>query len=78
PRWLVLNKSDLLPPGEAEKKAKAIVRSLRFKGPWFLISGATGTGTKDLTEAVMRFLEERAAAEAAAGGASGGAAEDAD
>jgi len=74
PRWLVLNKSDLLPAGEAEKKAKAIVRSLRFKGPWFLISGATGTGTKDLTEAVMRFLEERAAAEAA----SGGAAEDAD
>ena len=78
PRWLVLNKSDLLPPGEAEKKAKAIVRSLRFKGPWFLISGATGTGTKDLTEAVMRFLEERAAAEAAAGGTPAGATEDAD
>ena len=78
PRWLVLNKSDLLPPGEAEKRAKAIVRSLRFKGPWFLISGATGAGTKDLTESVMRFLEERAAAEAAAGGASGGAADDAD
>ena len=61
PRWLVLNKSDLLPPGEAEKKAKAIVRALRFKGPWFLISGATGTGTRELTEAVMRFLEEQAA-----------------
>jgi GTP-binding protein len=60
PRWLVLNKSDLLPPGEAEKKAKAIVRALRFKGPWFLISGATGTGTRELTEAVMRFLETQA------------------
>jgi GTP-binding protein len=54
------------------------VRSLRFKGPWFLISGATGTGTKDLTEAVMRFLEERAAAEAAAGGTPAGATDDAD
>ena len=60
PRWLVINKSDLLPPDEAEKKAKAIVRSLRHKGPWFLISGATSTGTRDLTEAVMRFLEESA------------------
>jgi GTP-binding protein len=60
PRWLVINKSDLLPPDEAEKKAKAIVRSLRHKGSWFLISGATNTGTRDLTEAVMRFLEESA------------------
>ena len=61
PRWLVINKADLLPPDEAEKKAKAIVRSLRHKGPWFLISGVTGAGTRELTEAVMRFLEERAA-----------------
>ena len=60
PRWLVINKSDLLPPDEAEKRAKAIVRSLRHKGPWFLISGATNTGTRELTEAVMRFLEESA------------------
>src|SRR5579871_1029329 len=42
PRWLVLNKRDLLPDEEAEKKARAIVRSLRFRGPHFLISGATG------------------------------------
>lgn len=61
PRWLVINKCDLLPPAEAEKKAKAIVRALRFKGPWFLISAATGQGTRELTEAVMRFLEEQAA-----------------
>ena len=60
PRWLLINKSDLLPPDEAEKKAKAIVRSLRHKGPWFLISGVSNTGTRDLTEAVRRFLEESA------------------
>ncbi len=60
PRWLVLNKSDLLPQGEAEKRAKAIVRSLRFRGPHFLISGATGRGTKELAEAVMSFLEDQA------------------
>jgi GTP-binding protein len=67
PRWLVINKSDLLPPGEAEKKAKAIVRALRYRGPWFLVSAATGAGTRDLTEAVMRFLEEKAAEGSEAG-----------
>src|SRR5579862_407315 len=59
PRWLVLNKRDLLPDEEAEKKARAIVRALRFRGPHFLISGATGRGTKELAEAVMSFLEEQ-------------------
>ena len=59
PRWLVLNKRDLLPDDEAEKLAKDIVRRLRYKGPHFLISAATGRGTRELTEAVMRFLEER-------------------
>jgi GTP-binding protein len=59
PRWLVINKRDLLPEEEAEKKARAIVRSLRYRGPYFLISGATGRGTKELAEAVMAFLEER-------------------
>jgi GTPase len=59
PRWLVLNKSDLLPREEAAKRARAIVRSLRFRGPHFLISGATGRGTKELVEAVMTFLEEQ-------------------
>jgi GTP-binding protein len=68
PRWLVINKSDLLPPEEAEKRAKAIVRSLRHKGPWFLISGVTGSGTRELTESVMRFLEEEAAKSAGKSG----------
>jgi len=61
PRWLVLNKRDLMPAQEAEAHAKEIVRRLRYKGPWFLVSGATGEGTRDLAEAVMRFLEERPA-----------------
>jgi GTP-binding protein len=67
PRWLLLNKSDLLPPEEARARAKDIVRRLRFRGPHFLISGATGAGTPELVQAVMTFLEQaqRAAAEAA-------------
>ncbi len=59
PRWLVLNKRDLLPDDEAEKLAKDIVRRLRYKGPHFLISAAAGRGTRELVEAVMRFLEEQ-------------------
>lgn len=62
PRWLVLNKSDLLGQEEAERRAKDIVRRLRHRGPRFLISGATGHGTRELCEAVMSFLDEQAAA----------------
>jgi GTPase len=57
-RWLVINKTDLLEPKEAEKRAKEIVRRLRWKGPVFLISGATGAGCGELKQAVMRYLEE--------------------
>ena len=62
PRWLLLNKRDLLPAAEAEKRARSIVRRLRYHGPHFLISGATGEGTKPLCEAVMRLLEQHARA----------------
>jgi GTP-binding protein len=67
PRWLVLNKRDLLPALEGQARAREIVRRLRYRGPHFLISGATGEGTRPLCDAVMRFLEEsdRAARESA-------------
>jgi GTP-binding protein len=57
PRWLVLNKADLMPADEATAKAIEIAQALDYQGPAFLISGVTGSGTRDLTEAVMRFLE---------------------
>jgi len=59
-RWLVLNKTDLLPPAEAQKRCKEIVRRLRWKGPVFRISGATRHGTQELCQAIMRRLEELA------------------
>src|SRR5579862_9897038 len=59
PRWLVINKRDLLPDDEAEARAKDIVRRLRYAGPVHLISAATGRGTRELAEAVMNFLETR-------------------
>jgi len=57
PRWLVLNKSDLMLPEEAVAKAVSIAQALKYRGPAFLISGATHAGTTDLTEAVMGFIE---------------------
>jgi GTPase len=65
PRWLVLNKRDLMPDQEAEELARSIVRRLRFRGPHFLVSGATGRGTQELCTAAMNFLEERAREERA-------------
>jgi GTP-binding protein len=59
PRWLVLNKRDLLPDEDAEKLSRSIVRRLRHRGPHFLISAAAGRGTADLCRAVMEFLEEQ-------------------
>ncbi|MGB5103839.1 MAG: GTPase ObgE [Steroidobacteraceae bacterium] len=61
-RWLVLNKIDLLPPADAEKRCKEIVRRLRWKGPVYRISGVTRQGTQELCQAVMRRLDEIAAA----------------
>ena len=57
-RWLVLNKIDLLPPDEAEKRCKDIVRRLRWKGPVYQISGVTRQGTQQLCFDIMRRLEE--------------------
>ena len=56
-RWLVLNKIDLLEPTERDVRCAEIVRRLRYKGRVFRISGATGEGTKELCQAVMRELE---------------------
>jgi GTPase len=58
PRWLVLNKIDLLPEQDAEKRCADIVRRLRWKGPVYRISGATGKGTKQLMQDVMTKIEE--------------------
>jgi GTP-binding protein len=66
PRWLIINKRDLMPDAEAEARAKAIVKALKFKGTVHLISAATQRGTRELAEAVMGFLEERRVTAAAA------------
>ena len=63
PRWLVLNKTDLLEPAEAEKRVKAIIKGMKWKGPHFTISAMKNDGCKELTFAIMDHLDAvRAAA----------------
>lgn len=66
PRWLVFNKIDLLAPEERERTAKAIVRKLKWKQPWYLVSAIAREGTWPLCLDIQRFFDEQklAAAEA--------------
>ncbi len=57
PRWLVLNKSDLLSPEELAARRRSLVEALDWRGPVFTVSAVTGAGTRDLVQAVMNFLE---------------------
>jgi GTP-binding protein len=57
PRWLVLNKADLLAPRDRARAAQALVRRLRWKGPHFVVSAVSGEGCRELCRAAMRHLE---------------------
>jgi len=62
-RWLVLNKSDLLPPDERDAAAKAIIKKLRWKQPWFMTSAIGREGTWPICLEVQKFFDaEKAAA----------------
>lgn len=59
PQWLVFNKVDLMPGDEADALIKASLRRLRWKGPWFAISAATGVGCDALCEQAMSWVESQ-------------------
>ncbi|WP_444989447.1 Obg family GTPase CgtA [Halomonas mongoliensis] len=59
PRWLVLNKLDLLPAEEREAKAEEIVSRLGWEGPVFRISAISADGTDALVQAAHRWLTEQ-------------------
>ena len=52
PRWLVLNKLDMIPAEEREQRAKDFVKRFRWKGPVFQISALTREGCEGLVQAV--------------------------
>jgi GTP-binding protein len=59
PRWLVLNKLDMLPdPVERKARVKDIVRRLRWKGPVFELSALTREGCDPLVHALYDFVSK--------------------
>ncbi len=56
PRWLVLNKLDLLAPDERDDAVKVLVRRLRYKGPVFPISALAREGLDPLLRAIGEHL----------------------
>jgi GTP-binding protein len=61
PRWLVLNKLDLVPAEEREARIAAFVKSLRWKGPVFGIAAISGEGCRTLVYAIQDWLQEHPA-----------------
>ena len=57
PRWLVLNKIDLLPDEQLEAAKKTLLSELGWDGPVFEVSAVTGEGTESLGQAVMQYLD---------------------
>lgn len=57
PRWLVLNKIDLVPADQREALAAEFRRRLRTKAPVFMVSAATREGCDALMQAVGTELE---------------------
>lgn len=53
PRWLVLNKIDLLPEEEREVHCNEIIKRLNWQGPVFAISAIRKIGTQKLIYAIM-------------------------
>ena len=59
-RWLVLNKADQLLDDEREERMRAVVERLDWQGPVFVISALEREGTEALSQAIMRYMDERA------------------
>ena len=61
PRWLVLNKLDLIPEEDREKAVKdflkAYKKATKYDGPYFPVSAINGEGTKPLIYAIQEALE---------------------
>ncbi len=59
PRWLVLNKADVLSEGLQQHRSEEIVAKLAWRQPWFVVSAVARTRTMEVCEKVLRFLQEQ-------------------
>ncbi|MBV8666434.1 MAG: GTPase ObgE [Burkholderiaceae bacterium] len=63
PRWLVLNKLDVVAEEERAKRVKDFIKRFGWKGPVFEISALTREGCEDLVIAIYDYLAEQRQAE---------------
>ena len=56
PRWVVLNKMDMVPDEEREKRVKDFVKRFKWKGPVFQISALTREGCDPLIRAIYQHV----------------------
>ena len=63
PRWLVLNKLDMVPAEEREARVKDFVKRLRWKGPVFHVSALTREGLEPMVQAIYEHVAAQARAE---------------
>ncbi|WP_066097438.1 Obg family GTPase CgtA [Xanthomonas massiliensis] len=59
PRWLVLNKADLMFEDEARQAAEAIIAELGWTAPWYLVSALGREGTWPIMKDVMAFFDRQ-------------------
>ena len=64
PRWLVLNKLDMVPEDERATRVKDFIKRLRWKGPVFEISALTREGCESLVQAIYRHVQSEQVASA--------------
>ncbi len=56
PRWLVLNKLDMVPEDERDARVKDFVKRYRWKGPVFAISALAREGLQPMVEAIWHHV----------------------
>jgi GTP-binding protein len=66
PRWLVLNKLDLIPAEERAARIAAFVKAYRWKGPVYGVSAIDGGGCRQLIYGLAEWLDQHPAQSAVA------------
>jgi GTP-binding protein len=58
PRWLIVNKIDLVPEDERKARIAALVKGYGKVARHFVISAIDGGGCRELTFAIMEHMEQ--------------------
>lgn len=58
PRWLVLNKLDLIPEEEREQKVAELLQALNYSGKYYSVSALTHEGCQELMRDVYEFIRK--------------------